>query len=72
MNQAPVTTGAFFLLCCPGDRHCERSEAIQTGSAVVVWIASSLALLAMTAESLSNEEVRALEPSFLHIAPQLM
>ena len=27
---------------------------------------------AMTAESLSNEEVTALEPSFLHIAPQLM
>ncbi|WP_177237356.1 hypothetical protein [Bradyrhizobium sp. Rc3b] len=29
-------------------RHCERSEAIQTGSAEAVWIASSQGLLAMT------------------------
>jgi hypothetical protein len=29
-------------------RHCERSEAIQNTSADAVWIASSLALLAMT------------------------
>src|SRR5215831_15076926 len=31
-------------------RHCERSEAIQTGTAAAVWIASSLSLLAMTAK----------------------
>ena len=31
-------------------RHCERSEAIQNLSAETVWIASSQALLAMTAE----------------------
>src|SRR5262249_34057522 len=29
-------------------RHCERSEAIQNLSAATLWIASSLALLAMT------------------------
>jgi hypothetical protein len=32
----------------PQRRHCERSEAIQTVSAAIVWIASSQELLAMT------------------------
>jgi hypothetical protein len=35
-------------------RHCERSEAIQNPSAGAVWIASSLALLAMTTELMSD------------------
>jgi hypothetical protein len=34
---------------CQLIRHCERSEAIQMTSASTVWIASTLALLAMTA-----------------------
>jgi len=42
---------ALVRLCPPyvsEHRHCERSEAIQNLSVETVWIASSLALLAMT------------------------
>jgi hypothetical protein len=40
----------FLLFAAPNfDRHCERSEAIHGTEPGERWIASSLALLAMTA-----------------------
>ena len=44
---------AQVRLCPPYKfrRHCERSEAIHAASPATVWIASSLALLTMTAET---------------------
>jgi hypothetical protein len=51
-QEEMCTTGS---LCMAGmriarlsPRHCERSEAIQTSTTEIVWIASSLSLLAMT------------------------
>src|SRR5438105_4611256 len=48
-------------------RHCERSEAIQNLSAEAVWIASSLALLAMTAERPQPQRLNALASISLRI-----
>src|SRR5262245_42709380 len=51
-RQAPRDREAVFavvdVITCCRTRHCERSEAIQNLSAEGLWIASSLALLAMT------------------------
>jgi hypothetical protein len=44
-------------------RHCERSEAIQIVSVATVWIASSLALLAMTAVETCTNGLAALVAS---------
>jgi len=39
-------------------RHCERSEAIQNLALYDSWIASSLALLAMTSINIPRRELR--------------